>query len=167
MNNETLELFLCKNWIVYRTAQFKANFFSKNLLIYTGLHCVRRSSWTVITLATLMRGVGVKNRGKFADVLCGQPLNTFVEFVKQSAMQLTKCKYLHIWSYFSTCIFKSLTRALYIYRRTSFISLKLPTGISWLYDLFRGRIMPDDAFKLSTVQNAKNSSISYVHETDI
>ena len=43
-----------------------------------------------------MRGVGVKNRGKFADVLCGQPLNTFVEFVKQSAMQLTKCKYLHI-----------------------------------------------------------------------
>ena len=26
-----------------------------------------------------MRGVGVKNRGKFADILCGRPLKTFLK----------------------------------------------------------------------------------------
>ena len=29
---------------------------AQNLLIFIGLHCVRRSSWTVTTLATLMEG---------------------------------------------------------------------------------------------------------------
>ena len=30
---------------------------ARNLPIYIGLHCVRRSSWTVATLATLMKGL--------------------------------------------------------------------------------------------------------------
>ena len=85
-----------------------------------------------------------------------------ISFLSLITVQLCPMGPMHIWSYFSTRILKILTRALYIYRRTSFIPLKLPTGISWLYDLFRGRIMPDDAIKLSTVQNAKDCNISYI-----
>ena len=33
----------------------------QNLLIYIGLHCVRRSSWTVTTLATLIQVSRLKN----------------------------------------------------------------------------------------------------------
>ena len=34
---------------------------AQNLLIYIGLHCVRRSSWTVTTLATLLCSEGFVN----------------------------------------------------------------------------------------------------------
>ena len=40
---------------------------ARNLLIYIGLHCVRRSSWTVTTLATLTL---IENK-----VFCGVKLN--------------------------------------------------------------------------------------------
>ena len=44
---------------------------AQNLFIYIGLHCVRRSSWTVTTLATLILNVLLLSYYKLLDQLQG------------------------------------------------------------------------------------------------
>ena len=67
---------------------------AQNLLIYIYLHCVRRSSWIVITLATLISLHPVKNR-TFKIHKCIHSAEVFERFV-----HFLKCRSLKRYSSF-------------------------------------------------------------------
>ena len=62
-----------------------------NLLIYIGLHCVRRSSWTVTTLATLIYNFAYDMQKKLAGFPCAKKI--YISWEKSGMQKWTKSRF--------------------------------------------------------------------------
>ena len=62
---------------------------AKNLLIFIGLHCVRRSSWTVTTLATLSRWCAVCKLDTIQDFRSKLGMKLWINWISRNNLSLT------------------------------------------------------------------------------